>query len=73
MTDVMTAQVIFLIISAIVFGSAAFYAARQRQPGASGPGWLTSLAVWVGVLALIVLLYQGAQFWSAIGAMLSGR
>ena len=69
----MTSEIVYLILVAVLFGSAAVYAARHRRAGAQGPGWLVSLLIWAGIIALIAVLYQGAQFWSAIGSILSGR
>jgi hypothetical protein len=63
-------EIIYLLLVAFLFGSAAIAASRGRRPGASGPGWLVSLLIWAGVIALITVLYEGAQFWGAIGAML---
>lgn len=69
----MTAEIVYLILVAFLFGSVAVYAARNRRPGAKGPGWLVSLLIWAGVIALITVLYQGAQFWAGLGGFLSGR
>jgi hypothetical protein len=65
----MSMQIIYLLLVAFLFGSAAVAAARNRRPGASGPGWLVSLLIWAGLIALIAVLYRGAQFWTAIGSM----
>lgn len=63
-------QLIYLLLVAFLFGSAAVAASRRRPPGAPGPGWLVSLLVWAGVIALIAVLYEGAHFWGALGALL---
>ena len=61
----MTAEIVYLILVAFLFGSAAVLAARNHRPGAQGPGWIVSLLVWAGIIALIAVIYQGAEFWRA--------
>jgi hypothetical protein len=65
----MTMQIIYLLLVAFLFGSAAVAAARNRRAGAKGPGWLVSLLIWAGLIALIAVLYQGVQFWTTLGSI----
>ena len=62
-------QVIYLVLALVVFGSSAFAMNRYRRPGSQGPGLLMSLLIWAGVIALVVIIYQGANFWSALGSL----
>ena len=44
---------------------------RAKAVGAKGPGAVTSLLIWLAILALVAALYFGAQTWRAIFAMVS--
>lgn len=65
------ASLVYLLVALVIFGGAAAAASRQAKAfGAKGPGVMTSLLVWIAIIALVTALYAGAQFWSAALSML---
>ncbi len=66
------ALLIYTLCAAAMFAGAAF-AARQRakQFGARGPGMFVSLLIWGGIIFAIVLIIQGAAFWTSLGSRVS--
>lgn len=65
------ASLVYLLLALVIFGGAAAAASRQAKAfGAKGLGVVTSLLVWIAVIALVTALYAGAQFWSAALSML---
>ena len=58
----------------IVWGLMALLRAERRRAatGSRGPGLLASAAVWLGVIVLVILLYEGGAFWTALGSWFRG-
>jgi hypothetical protein len=61
--------IIWALMALLIAGGAGVWA-RQRatEKGARGPGVLLSLVIWGGLIALVVLLIQGAQFWTGLAS-----
>lgn len=58
---------IWALMATILAGGAALSARRRAlETKARGPGVLVSLALWAGIFALVVLLAQGADFWTKL-------
>jgi hypothetical protein len=60
-----------LMVLILVGGGAFAVSRRAKAAGARGPGALVSLLIWLTLIALIAVLYFGAQFWSALLSMVS--
>jgi hypothetical protein len=54
----------------LLVGTGLARVARRRPANSGAPGVLASAAIWVGAIALIVLLYQGASFWTSLGSLI---
>jgi hypothetical protein len=61
--------VVWCLMALLLVGTGLARVARRRPAHSGAPGMLASAAIWVGVIALIVLLYQGASFWTNLGAL----
>jgi hypothetical protein len=56
----------------LLFGMAAAGASRRAKAvGAKGPGAMTSLLVWLAIIALVAAMYFGAQIWRAVFGVVS--
>jgi hypothetical protein len=63
---------IYMLCAALLFAGAAFAARRRaKEVGARGPGMLVSLLIWGGIIFVIVVIIQGAAFWTALGSLFS--
>ena len=64
--------IIWGVMALLIAGSAVFWA-RQRavETSAGGPGVLLSIVLWIGIIALLVLLVQGAEFWMRLAEFFS--
>ena len=60
--------VVWCLMALLLVGTGVARVAR-RPANSGAPGVLTSAAIWVGLIALIVLLYQGAAFWTNLGSL----
>ena len=68
------ARLIYLLLW-LVLAAGGVMGVRQQQreeTTGKGPGVFMSLAIWAGVLALLVLLYRGAWFWNGIASLFAG-
>ena len=61
--------VAWAVMALLLVGTGVLRAERRRAAGSDAPGVLTSAMIWFGVIALVVLIYQGASFWTALGAL----
>jgi hypothetical protein len=61
--------IVWCLMALLLVGTGLARTARRRPANSGAPGVLASAAIWVGVILLIVLLYQGAAFWTALGSM----
>jgi hypothetical protein len=61
--------VVWCLMALVLVGTGLARVAQRRPPNSGAPGMLASAAIWVGVIALIVLLYQGASFWMSLGTL----
>lgn len=69
MSDDRWIYVVWGLMALLLVGTGLARVAR-RQPTQSGaPGMLASAAIWIGAILLIILLYQGVAFWSALGSL----
>lgn len=63
-------QIVYLLLVAFVFMGAVAGAQRlAKSHGAQGPGMVSSLMIWLGLISLVVLLYSGAQVWTALATL----
>lgn len=69
--DIDMTRLIYLVMALILVGGSALGLAQGRARGeeGKGPGAMTSLLIWAGLIGLLFLLYQGAQFWTNAPAM----
>jgi LPXTG-motif cell wall-anchored protein len=59
-----TANIAYLLAAMLLFGMAAAGASRRAKAvGAKGPGAMTSLLIWLAIIALVAALYFGAEIW----------
>lgn len=61
--------VVWCLMALLLVGTGVARVARRRPANSGAPGMLASAAIWVGLIALIVLLYQGATFWTNLGSL----
>jgi len=61
--------VVWCLMALLLVGTGLARVARRRPANSGAPGMLMSAAIWVGVIVLIVLLYQGAEFWTNLGLL----
>lgn len=61
--------VAWAVMALLLVGTGVMRAERQRAANSGAPGVLTSAMIWLGVIALVVLLYQGMSFWTGLGAL----
>jgi len=61
--------VVWCLMALLLVGTGLARIARRQPENSGAPGVWASAAIWVGVIALIVLLYQGASFWMNLGAL----
>jgi hypothetical protein len=63
--------VLWCVMALVLVGTGLLRAERWRRSdrGSRAPDMLTSALIWLGIIMLIVLLYQGAAFWSALGSL----
>ena len=61
--------VVWCLMALLLVGAGLARVARRRPANSGAPGMLASAAIWIGVIALIVLLYQGASFWTNLGSL----
>jgi len=61
--------VAWAVMALLLVGTGVGRAERQRSANSGAPGVLTSAMIWVGVIALVVLIYQGASFWTGLGGL----
>lgn len=60
-------QLAYLLTGLVVVGAAVAWASRRAKAvGAKGPGVLVSLLIWGGLIAAVMLLYQGASIWTGM-------
>ena len=60
---------VWCLAALLLVGTGLVRVARRRPENSNAPGVLASAAIWVGAIALIVLLYQGAAFWTNFGSL----
>lgn len=60
---------VWCLLALVLVGTGLFRAERRRVAGAGAPGMLTSAAIWIGVILLVVLMYRGMSLWTALGSM----
>ncbi len=53
----------------VLVGTGLVRANRRRVPGSGAPGMLASAAIWLGVILLVTLIYQGVSFWTGLGGL----
>jgi hypothetical protein len=61
--------IVWAVMALLLVGTGVARAERQRSANSGAPGVLTSALIWTGVIALLVLLYQGASFWTGLGSL----
>jgi hypothetical protein len=61
--------IVWCLMALLLVGGGLVRAERRRAAGAHGPGMLASAAIWLGAILLIVLMYEGLSFWTAVGAL----
>lgn len=61
--------VVWCLMALLLVGTGLARVARRRPANSGAPGMLASAMIWIGVIALIVLIYQGASFWTGIGGL----
>jgi hypothetical protein len=59
--------VVWCLMALVLVGTGLARVARRRPANSGAPGMLASAAIWVGVAALIILLYQ--SFWMSLGSL----
>ncbi len=62
--------VVWCLMALLLVGTGLMRAQRRRAAGAGGPGLFASAAIWIGVLLLVMLLYEGISFWTGVGSLL---
>lgn len=61
------ANIVYLLGALLIFGLAAAGAARRaKEVGAKGPGAMSSLLIWLGLIALLAALYFGVEVWRGL-------
>ncbi|MFZ2029510.1 MAG: hypothetical protein WAU68_04315 [Vitreimonas sp.] len=61
--------VVWCLMALLLVGTGVMRAERQRSANSGAPGVVTSALIWLGIIALVVLIYQGASFWMALGSL----
>lgn len=63
---------IWALMALLIVGGAAL-TVRQRasETQSRGPGVVLSLLIWGGLIAFVVLLVQGAEFWAGLASLFS--
>ncbi|MEQ1808758.1 MAG: hypothetical protein ABL889_02440 [Terricaulis sp.] len=71
--DTVDIQTILWALMALLIVGGAVLAARQRasETKSRGPGVVLSLLIWGGLIAFVVLLVQGAEFWARLASLFS--
>lgn len=61
------APLIYALMALVIFGGAAFSASqRAKATGARGPGPIVSVLIWLALIAIVAVLYFGAQVWGGL-------
>lgn len=61
--------IIWAVMALLIAGSAVVWARRRAvEKNASGPGVMLSFVVWAGIIALLVIIVQGADFWMRLAS-----
>ena len=61
--------IVWAVMALLLVGAGVARAERQRAANSGAPGVLTSAMIWLGVIALVVLIYQGMSFWTNLGSL----
>lgn len=61
--------VVWCLMALLLVGTGLMRAERRRVAGSGAPGLLASAAIWVGVILLVVLLFEGISFWTGVGSI----
>jgi len=62
--------IIWGVMALLIAGSAVFWARRRAvETNARGPGVLRSLVLWAGIIAILVIVVQAADFWARLGSL----
>jgi hypothetical protein len=65
--------IVWGLMALLLVGGGLVAAERRRAAtGSRGPGLLASAAIWLGVIVLVILLYEGGAFWTALGSWFRG-
>ena len=74
LTDGGWARLIYLLLILVMFAGGAISVRRgvDGAPVGKGPGVLLSLAIWLAILVVIVLIYRASWFWAGVTQMFSG-
>lgn len=57
------------VMALLLVGTGVARAERRRHASSGAPGVLTSAMIWGGIIALVVLVYQAASFWTGVGGL----
>ncbi len=61
--------IIWGVMALLIAGSAVVWARRRAvEKNAGGPGVMLSFVVWAGIMALLVIIVQGADFWMRLAS-----
>ena len=67
-----TANIVYLLVALVIFGGAAVAASRRaKDTGAKGPGAVSSLLIWIALIALVTAIIFGLRIWGALFSMVS--
>jgi hypothetical protein len=61
--------VVWCLMALLLVGAGLMRAERRRAAGSGAPGMLASAAIWLGVIMVVVLLYEGFSFWTGVGSL----
>lgn len=62
--------IIWAVMALLIVGGAVYSARRQaKERNAGGPGVLLSAVIWLGIIAILVIVVQAADFWARLGSL----